>query len=139
MLTLFDFIEKGQEATRASFDRYLSGARMLMTKAPQYALPFWYSREPMFWLPHGWFPYYAEWIISFPRAPLGSVSIASWQLACRAFITLLSDMLRGLFGLLVASKAAPAKQKEAPMKAAAAEEKSTPKTKKAAAGGKKTE
>lgn len=49
----------------------------------------------MFWLPYGWFPYYAEWIISFPRAPLGSVSIASWQLACTGIIALVSDALRG--------------------------------------------
>ncbi len=52
----------------------------------------------MFWLPYGWFPYYAEWILSFPRAPLGSVSIASWQVACSAAISLLCQAA----GLVVA-------------------------------------
>ena len=66
---------------------------MLLTKAPQYLLPFWYGKEAMFWLPYGWFPYYAEWIISFPRAPLGSVSAPSWQLACSGFITLVSELV----------------------------------------------
>jgi hypothetical protein len=47
----------------------------------------------MFWLPYGWFPYYAEWIISFPRAPLGSVSAPSWQLACSGVMTLLSEIV----------------------------------------------
>lgn len=75
----------------------------------------------MFWLPHGWFPFYAEWIISFPRAPLGSVSIASWQLACTAVVTLLSDLLRGIFGTVFSSRAETKtgkKMKEEPVKAA---------------------
>jgi hypothetical protein len=66
---------------------------MLVTKAPQYIIPFWYGKEAMFWLPYGWFPYYAEWIISFPRAPLGSVSAPSWQLACSGFIKLVSELV----------------------------------------------
>lgn len=66
---------------------------MLLTKVPQYLLPFWYGKEPMFWLPYGWFPYYAEWIISFPRAPMGSVSAPSWQLACSGVVTLLSEIV----------------------------------------------
>lgn len=59
----------------------------------QYFLPFWYAKEPMFWLPHGWFPNYAEWVLSFPRAPMGSVSITSWQLACMGVISLVSDTI----------------------------------------------
>lgn len=61
----------------------------------------WYAREPMFWLPHGWFPYYAEWIISFPRAPLGSVSVASWQLACTVVVGLAADALRPIVRLVL--------------------------------------
>ncbi|KAM3558468.1 hypothetical protein MY1884_000963 [Beauveria asiatica] len=113
--------KKGLEASRAGFDKYLSAVRFLVTRAPQYALPFWYAKEPMLWLPHGWFPYYAEWIISFPRGPMGSVSIASWQLACTTVIVLVSDMLRGLLQLFLSSRAAaavPSKTKEAPFNAA---------------------
>lgn len=73
---------------------------MLLTKVPQYIVPFWYGREPMFWLPYGWFPYYAEWIISFPRAPLGSVSAASWQLACSGVVTLLSEIVTAFVKLV---------------------------------------
>ncbi|OAQ71046.1 CHD5 domain-containing protein [Pochonia chlamydosporia 170] len=93
LLEKLDASKKGMEASRARFDNYLTAIRMLITKVPQYFLPFWYGKEPMFWLPYGWFPYYAEWIISFPRAPLGSVSAPSWQLACSGVITLLSEII----------------------------------------------
>lgn len=76
----------------------------------------------MIWLPQGWFPSYAERIIAFPRGPTGSVSIASWQLACTTVIVLVSDMLRGLLQIAMSSSskqtgAAPTKTKEAPVTA----------------------
>jgi hypothetical protein len=55
----------------------------------------------MFWLPHGLFPYYAEWLLSFPRAPLGSVSIVTWQMACRGVLTLLSDTIAAVLRLVL--------------------------------------
>lgn len=75
----------------------------------------------MFWLPHGWFPYYAEWIISFPRAPMGSVSVASWQLACTGVITLVADTITAVLGLVAAAvQGGKGKQKEEPVRAASA-------------------
>lgn len=53
----------------------------------------------MFWLPHGWFPAYAEWLLAFPRAPRGSVSITSWQLACTGVLVLLRDTVQALVAL----------------------------------------
>lgn len=103
------------DATRSKFDTSLTGARIVLTRAPQYFLPFWYATEPMFWLPYGWFPYYAEWILSFPRGPMGSVSIASWQLACTGVILLFSDLIMGIAGLVMNAK--QSKTKEAPVKA----------------------
>jgi tail-anchored protein insertion receptor len=93
----------------------------------------------MFWLPHDWFPGYAEWLISFPRAPIGSVSITSWQLACTGVLVLLKDTMLALVALVQEAKAkakAPTKeknQKEAPVAADAAPKK---KSEKAAAAGK---
>lgn len=112
--------KKSTEAARSKFDTYLTGVRLVLTRAPQYFLPFWYATEPMFWLPHGWFPYYAEWILSFPRAPIGSVSIASWQLACTGVIALVSDLIMGIIGLAMSSK-----QKEAPLAAKPAAKKNS--------------
>ncbi|KOS19158.1 Protein GET1 [Escovopsis weberi] len=105
--------KKSSEASRSQFDKYLTTARLLLTRAPQWVLPLWYAKTPIFWLPHGWFPYYAEWLIAFPRAPLGSVSIASWQLACAGAVLLLSDLLGGLVrAVLGRGGAAPAGKEE---------------------------
>lgn len=78
----------------------------------------------MFWLPHGWFPYYAEWIISFPRAPMGSVSVASWQLACTGVIALVADTITAVLSLVAAAvqggQGGQGKQAEKPVKASSA-------------------
>lgn len=57
----------------------------------------------MFWIPKGWAPYYAEWLLSFPRAPLGSISIQAWALACGAFILLVSDAIAAIVALVLTS------------------------------------
>lgn len=126
----FPQTESNINATRGSFDKTVTSARWLCTSGMRWFLPFWYSREPMFWLPHGWFPYYAEWLISFPRAPLGSVSVASWQLACTGVIALVADTIGAVVRLAVDArqKAAAAqqqqqqqqRQKEEPVRASAA-------------------
>lgn len=79
----------------------------------------------MFWLPHGWFPYYAEWVLSFPRAPLGSISIVSWQLACNGVIMLASDTVTAILGLILGAKV---QAREQPMKAAQGTDKPRPAT-----------
>ncbi|KAK1750028.1 CHD5-like protein-domain-containing protein [Echria macrotheca] len=102
---LLDELEKKKkdlDASRASFDRYLTAARLLLTRGAQWFLPFWYSREPMFWLPYGWFPSYVEWFASFPRAPTGSVSIVVWQWACFGMLKLIFETVLGVVGLVVA-------------------------------------
>lgn len=68
----------------------------------------------MFWIPAGWVPYYAEWILSFPRAPLGSVSINVWGIACASMITLVSEALAATW-VLATKKPVPRVSKEEPM------------------------
>lgn len=85
-------------------------------------LQFWFSRQAMFWLPKGWFPYYAEWLLSFPRAPLGSISIQAWALACAAVILLVSDALVAVVALVLGARTGgvegqKTKKMEEPMKA----------------------
>ncbi|KAK0634974.1 CHD5-like protein-domain-containing protein [Bombardia bombarda] len=104
---LFDELEKQKtslDASRARFDRYLTTARLISTRGMQWFLPFWYSKEPIFWLPYGWFPYYVEWFASFPRAPMGSVSIVVWQMACSGILTLIIETIVAVFGLIVATR-----------------------------------
>lgn len=47
----------------------------------------------MFDLPPGWLPYPVEWVLSFPRAPLGTVSIQVWGSVCATVISLAGDMV----------------------------------------------
>lgn len=79
-------------------------------------IQFWFQKQPMFWIPKGWAPYYAEWLLSFPRAPLGSISIQAWALACGAIILLVSDAITAIVALVITSKTSTQKSKGEPMK-----------------------
>lgn len=103
-MILLQLIEKDLDGAKTKFDRTLTTVRVVATRGVQWFLPFWYSREPMFWLPYGWFPYYVEWFASFPRAPLGSVSIVVWQWACTGVLTLVMETVLAVFGLIVAAR-----------------------------------
>ncbi|GAW25382.1 putative protein get1 [Rosellinia necatrix] len=87
-------MKASHEASKAKFDRTAGIIRWTATSGVKFLLPWIYGTEPMFWLPSGWFPYYVEWILSFPRAPLGSISIVSWQTACAAAVLLFSDTIK---------------------------------------------
>ncbi|PMD43988.1 hypothetical protein L207DRAFT_508750 [Hyaloscypha variabilis F] len=100
---LLEQLEKNKastDSTRATFDSAVSTLRWLGTNGLRMFLQFWYSKQAMFWIPKGWVPYYAEWLLSFPRAPLGSISIQAWFLACTAIIILVSDALVAIVALV---------------------------------------
>jgi hypothetical protein len=44
---------------------------------------------------------YGEWLLSFPRAPLGSVSVLAWQFASGAVIAMVAEAIGALTVLLV--------------------------------------
>lgn len=111
--------EASIDTTKTTFDSAVNTLRWLGTNGLRMLLQFWFSKQPMFWIPSGWVPYYAEWLLSFPRAPLGSISIQAWVLACGAIILLVNDAIIAVIGLVVSSKASTAtsqKTKEEPMK-----------------------
>ncbi|KAI1083920.1 CHD5-like protein-domain-containing protein [Whalleya microplaca] len=122
LLEQLEKFKTSHDATKAKFENTVGIIRWLTTTGLKFGLPFWYAKQPIFWLPQGWFPYYVEWILSFPRAPLGSISIASWQTACIGVIMLASDTVTAILGLAVGAKMA---QKE-PMKAAGEKGEPTP-------------
>ncbi|KAF3014521.1 hypothetical protein G7054_g8006 [Neopestalotiopsis clavispora] len=97
-------LKSSHDATKAKFDSSVGAVRWVFTRGLKFILPFWYAKQPMFWLPKGWFPYYAEWVLSFPRAPMGSVSIVSWQMACTVVIKLISDTIMSILGLILGAK-----------------------------------
>ncbi|EDO01470.1 hypothetical protein SS1G_03945 [Sclerotinia sclerotiorum 1980 UF-70] len=121
---LYDQLEKSKsslDSTKSTFDTSVSTLRWLGTNGLRMLLQFWFSKQAMFWLPKGWFPYYAEWLLSFPRAPLGSISIQAWTLACAAVILLVSDALVAVVALVLGARTGvqgqKAKKMEEPMKA----------------------
>lgn len=99
---------------QATFTSAVSTVRWLGTQGLRFVLQFWFAKSPMFWLPAGWVPYYVEWILSFPRAPLGSVSINVWGIACASMIALVADALAATW-VLITKKPVPVPVKEEPM------------------------
>jgi hypothetical protein len=74
----------------------------------------WFAKTPMFWLPAGWVPYYVEWILSFPRAPVGSVSINVWGIACASMLVLVSEAVAASW-VLITKRPVPLGEKGEPM------------------------
>ncbi|KAK5114964.1 hypothetical protein LTR85_010002 [Meristemomyces frigidus] len=87
------------QSFRTNFDRIVSFLRWGGTQGLQFLCNFWFSGHAMFWLPQNWVPYPAEWVLSFPRAPLGSVSINVWTMACASVIALVSEGFRAVWAL----------------------------------------
>ncbi|EPE36819.1 Protein get1 [Glarea lozoyensis ATCC 20868] len=101
------------DSTRANFNKIVGGLRWLGLNGFRMLLQFWFQKQPMFWIPQGWAPYYAEWLLSFPRAPVGSVSVQSWSIACLAVIQLVSDAVVAAVALAATPRSAGVKQREA--------------------------
>jgi len=73
---------------------------MLVTYGFQFYIQIRFSRHAIFWLPKGWLPWFGEWVVSFPAAPRGAVSLQVWQLACRAVIGMIADAILATVALL---------------------------------------
>lgn len=99
---------------RATFDSVVTALRWLGTQGLRFVLQFWFAKSPMFWIPAGWVPYYVEWILSFPRAPIGSVSINIWGIACASMVALVAEAITATY-VLVTHKAPPTAAKGEPM------------------------
>ena len=62
----------------------------MSTNGLRFVLQFWCAKTPVFWLPQGWVPWWVEWLLAFPKAPSGSVSVQVWFMACTTVIQLVS-------------------------------------------------
>ncbi|KAI1325890.1 CHD5-like protein-domain-containing protein [Xylariaceae sp. FL0255] len=112
ILEQLEKMKASYEASKSNFDRMAGIIRWSATSGVKFILPWIYGKEAMFWLPNGWFPYYVEWILSFPRAPLGSVSIVSWQTACAGVVSLFSDTIKAIVALAFQNKHTAQAQKQ---------------------------
>ncbi|KEF59829.1 uncharacterized protein A1O9_04677 [Exophiala aquamarina CBS 119918] len=100
-------------STRGSFDTKAGIVRWLSTTGLRFALQWWHAKTPVFTYPRGWFPWYVEWVLGFPRCPYGGVSINVWSTACGTAIALVSDVIVYIVLYVQESKSgATVKQKE---------------------------
>ncbi|EXJ81004.1 hypothetical protein A1O3_07292 [Capronia epimyces CBS 606.96] len=79
-------------SARTSFDTKATAIRWTCTSGLRFALQFWHAKTPVFTYPRGWFPWYIEWLLGFPRCPYGGVSINVWTVACATVIALVWDV-----------------------------------------------
>jgi len=95
-----DELTNSLTTTKSTFDSRISTLRFLLTNVLRLFLQYWYSRVAMFWIPKGWVPYYAEWILSWPKAPIGSVSIQMWFIACGSVIAIIGEAVLASLALV---------------------------------------
>ncbi|KKK13628.1 hypothetical protein P175DRAFT_0504376 [Aspergillus ochraceoroseus IBT 24754] len=93
----YETLHKKLSSQKTSFDWIVKIARWLSTNGLKIFVQFRYSKTPVFPLPGGWFPYYIEWILSFPRAPQGSVSVQVWNSVCATAVTVIAEILTAVF------------------------------------------
>ena len=118
-----DHVAASLSSSRSAFDQTVGVAIWMSTNGFRLLLQFWLSREPMFWLLHGWVPYYIEWILACPKAPLGSISIQVWWIACAGVIQLVADLVEPAYTRLVAGRRVDHSVKQQPEKAGTKEKK----------------
>jgi hypothetical protein len=99
---------------RAQFDRALSTLLYVITSGLQWAIVWWYRREPVFWMPAGWVPRGMDRWLSFGGAPrgesipsrskahalnnasssvAGSVSVTVWSIVCKKVAGILAGVV----------------------------------------------
>jgi tail-anchored protein insertion receptor len=89
----------------------MNTGRFLATNGFKMYVQWSYAKVPMYWLPKGWLPWYGEWILSFPRAPTGAVSIQVWQFACAAVIGVVFDAVKGVMTMIWETRAKAQEEK----------------------------
>ncbi|KAJ3513909.1 hypothetical protein NLJ89_g2678 [Agrocybe chaxingu] len=72
-------------ASKSGFSMKFNTLLWLLTTGLQFVVGWWYRKQPVFFLPEGWFGPLTWWL-SLPFAPAGSVSVGVWQMACKRVI-----------------------------------------------------
>ncbi|PYH97581.1 CHD5-like protein [Aspergillus ellipticus CBS 707.79] len=103
----YEAVNKQLSSQKTSFDWSVKTARWLSTTGLKFFLQFWYSKTPVFMLPEGWLPYYVAWVLSFPRAPFGSVSIQVWSNVCATTITTMAEVVTAVMLQKAATEPVP--------------------------------
>ena len=106
MLTTGACAAASLSTSKTQFTAAVTGLRWVGLNGVRTLLQFWFAKTPIFWIPRGWVPGYVEWIVSFPRAPVGSVGVQVWGIACASVILMVSDALVAGYALGMGQKVA---------------------------------
>jgi len=97
----YERITQSLQSFKSRFDTAVTVLRWLGTNGLRFFIRFWFAKQPLFWLPRGWVPGYIEWILAFPRAPTGSISVQVWAIACASMIQIVSAGIIGVCALIL--------------------------------------
>nr|Q5B538.2 RecName: Full=Protein get1; AltName: Full=Guided entry of tail-anchored proteins 1 [Aspergillus nidulans FGSC A4] len=113
-LSEYEALNQKLSSQKGSFDWFVKIARWLSTTGLKIFIQFRYSKTPVFELPGGWLPYPVEWVLAFPRAPQGSVSVQVWNSVCATAVTVIAEIITGLaLQVKGSAQAVPATAKKA--------------------------
>ncbi|KAI9843905.1 MAG: GET complex subunit get1 [Sclerophora amabilis] len=88
-------------SSKANFVRVVTVLRWVVMIGLRIFMQVWYKKQPVFWIPRGWFPGYVERLLAFPQAPTGSISIQVWAFVCKGTIALVEEALRAVYQISV--------------------------------------
>ncbi|KAL4937600.1 protein get1 [Aspergillus oleicola] len=94
-LSDYEALNSKLSSQKTSFDWFVKIFRWLSTTGLKIFIQFRYSKSPVFALPGGWLPWPVEWILSFPRAPQGTVSVQVWNSVCATAVTVIAEIITG--------------------------------------------
>ncbi|RKF74823.1 Protein get1 [Golovinomyces cichoracearum] len=89
--------QKLLDSCKSKFDNTINVLRWVSINGLRIVLQFLFQKQPMLYIPKGWIPYHAEWLLAFPRAPLGSISIQAWSFSCVVVLELMSELVMTVF------------------------------------------
>ncbi len=92
-------------SVKTVFESQASIVRWTLTNGLKIGLQFWYTKSPMFWIHQGWVPGYIEWLLSFPKAPVGSVSIQVWSFATSQVVGIVFAVVMMVIGQVMGASA----------------------------------
>ncbi|CAA7260754.1 unnamed protein product [Cyclocybe aegerita] len=84
-------------ASKSGFSMKFNTLLWLLTTGLQFVVGWWYRKQPVFFLPEGWFGPLTWWL-ALPFAPAGSVSVGVWQMACKRVIVVGERVVKDFYG-----------------------------------------
>ncbi|CAK9783905.1 unnamed protein product [Cutaneotrichosporon oleaginosum] len=94
-------------SARAAFGLRFSSLIWVVTTGASFFLVWWYRRVPVFWLPAGWVPGPVAWVLAFPGAPRGSVSVGAWSTVCKQVLLTAEGIVKALLAPTPVAEAVP--------------------------------